>query len=235
MLTETQIRGLKAREKPYKVADGRGLFVLVTVHGGRCWRFLYRFNGKQKVMSLGTYPDVSIEQARRRLQDMRTRVSEGVDPMAERKKVGLTFETVARQWFDHWKEGRHERHAHYVMKRLEADVFPEIGARPIAEIPASAFRDTARKVEKRGALDIAKRILQTCGQVLRYAVANDLATINPIASIKPSDILKPRRKRNHSRRCSSWRSPLSGRANSSEHAGRRSISRRRGGTSRPRG
>lgn len=199
MLTESQVRGLKPREKPYKVADGRGLFVLVTVHGGRCWRFLYRFNGKQKAMALGTYPDVSIEHARKRLQDMRTLVADGIDPMAERKKVGSTFEIVARQWFERWREGRHERHAYYVIRRLEADVFPEIGSRPINEIPASAFRDAVRKVEKRGALDVAKRILNTCGQILRYAVANDLADTNPIAGIKPSDILKPRKKRNYVR------------------------------------
>ena len=92
-----------------------------------------------------------------------------------------------------------ERHAHYVIKRLEADNFPEIGLRPLSEIPTSAFRGAVRKIELRGALDIAKRVLQNCGQIMRYAVANDLAKHNPVADVKPADVLKPHKRRNYPR------------------------------------
>jgi integrase len=105
---------------------------------------------------------------------------------------------VAREWFAHWSLGRNERYAHYVVVRLEADVF-DIGSRPLSELSTAAFRDVARKIERRGALDIAKRVLQNCGQIMRYAVANDFAKHNPVAEIKPGDILKSHKRRNYAR------------------------------------
>jgi hypothetical protein len=167
MLTDTQLRRLKGADRPKKYTDGRGLHLLVTPSGAKYWRYSYRFDDKQKTLSLGVYPDVSLALARERLQEARTLVAQGIDPAVARKTVGLTFEEVARRWFEHWSVGRHQRHAYYVMRRLEADVFPRLGVKPIADIPTSAFRDTVKKVEARGALDIAKRILQTCGQIMR--------------------------------------------------------------------
>ena len=199
MLTDIQVRSLKPRERPYKVSDGRGLILFVSTTGARSWRFQYRFEGKQRTAYLGKYPDISLARARERLQGARTMLAEGVDPAAGKANAEKTFEDVAREWFERWKEGRHERHAHYVIRRLEQDVFPQLGSGPISEIPASAFRDAVRKVEARGAMDIAKRILQVCGQIMRYAVANDLATQNPIAGIRPRDILKPSKKRHYVR------------------------------------
>lgn len=199
MLTDTQLRRLKGADRPKKYTDGRGLHLLVTPTGAKYWRFSYRFDDKQKTLSLGVYPDVSLALARERLQEARTLVAQGIDPAVARKTVGLTFEEVARRWFEHWSVGRHQRHAYYVMRRLEADVFPRLGAKPVADIPTSAFRDTVKKVEARGALDIAKRILQTCGQIMRYAVAHDLAERNPVADVKPADILKSHKKRNYPR------------------------------------
>ena len=199
MLTETQLRHLKPADRPRKCSDGRGLHLLVAPNGGRYWRFSYRFDGKQKTLALGIYPDISLARARERLQEARTQLAEGIDPAVAKQTVGLTFEDVARRWFVHWSAGRHQRHAYYVMRRLEVDVFPQIGSRPVADIPTSAFRDTVKKVEARGALDIAKRILQTCGQIMRYAVAHDLAARNPVADVKPADILKSHKKRNYPR------------------------------------
>jgi integrase len=199
MLTDTQVRNAKPGERPRKLYDARGLYLHVMPHGGRWWRFNYRINGKSKTLSLGVYPDVSLAKARARHQEAREQLADGIDPSAAKRALGRDFETVAREWFAHWKLGRNERYAHYVIVRLEADVFPEIGVRPLSELSTSAFRDVVRKIEQRGALDIAKRVLQNCGQIMRYAVANDFAKHNPVAEIKPADILKSHTRRNYAR------------------------------------
>lgn len=199
MLTDAQVRSAKPSERPRKLFDARGLYLHVMPNGGRYWRFSYRFHGKPKTLALGVYPDVSLAKARARHQAAREQLADGLDPCAEKQTAGKTFEAVAREWFGHWKTGRNERHAHYVIKRLEADIFPEIGARPLSELPTSAFRDAVKKIERRGALDIAKRVLQNCGQIMRYAVANDLAKHNPVADVKPADVLKPHKRRNYPR------------------------------------
>lgn len=199
MLTDSAIRTAKRAERARKLSDSGGLYLLIAPNGGRYWRFNYRYAGKQKTLALGVYPDVGLAKARERHQEARRLLADDIDPSAERKTTSKTFEEVAREWHGHWKSNRHERHAHYVLKRLEADVFPEIGSQRLGEIPTSAFRDVARKIEQRGAADIAKRVLQTCGQIMRYAMANDLATHNPVAGIKPGDVLKPRTRRNYPR------------------------------------
>jgi len=199
MLTDTQVRAARATENPYKLADSRGLYLQVNPNGGRYWRFNYRFNGKQKTLALGTYPDVSLARARERHYEARRELAEGIDPGAAKQALSRDFETVARAWLAHWRPGRSERYVDYVVTRLEGDIFPGIGARPVAELTAAEFRDAVRKVERRGASEIARRLLQNCGQIMRYAVANDLAPRNPVAEVKPSDILKARKKRNYPR------------------------------------
>ena len=123
---------------------------------------------------------------------------EWIPPIAKQAK-GKTFEVVAREWHGRWSTNRNRHYADYVLKRLEEDVFPRIGSQPISEIPSSAFRDTVKRIEARGALEIAKRVLQNCGQIMRYAVAHDAATRNPVADVRPSDILKPRKRRHYPR------------------------------------
>ncbi len=199
MLTDTQVRAARATENPYKLADSRGLYLQVNPNGGRYWRFNYRFNGKQKTLALGTYPDVSLARARERHYEARRELAEGIDPGAAKQALSRDFETVARAWLAHWRPGRSERYVDYVVTRLEGDIFPGIGARPVAELTAAEFRDAVRKVERRGASEIARRLLQNCGQIMRYAVANDLAPRNPVAEVKPSVILKARKKRNYPR------------------------------------
>jgi integrase len=199
MLTDATLRSVKPSDRPQKLSDGGGLHLLVAPTGGRYWRYSYRFNGKQKTLALGIYPDVRLVQARARHQEARRQLADGIDPSIKKQASGLTFEMVARQWHAHWKTDRSERHAHYVLSRLEADIFPEIGALPLSEIPTSAFRRAVKQIEARGALDIAKRVLQTCGQIMRYAVANDLAPHNPVAEVKPADVLKPHKRRNYPR------------------------------------
>lgn len=198
MLNDTLIRSAKSTTRPRKLSDTGGLHLLVAPNGGRYWRFSYRFRGKQKTLALGVYPDVGLAKARVRHREARELLADGMDPSAE-KESSKTFETAAREWHARWKANRHSRHAHYVLKRLEADVFPKIGSLPLSEIPTSAFRDVVQEIEQRGAVEIAKRVLQTCGQIMRYALANDLVTHNPVAGVKPADILKPRKRRNYPR------------------------------------
>jgi integrase len=199
MLSEAQVRNAKPSGRPVKIADGGGLYLAVMPNGGRYWRFDYRFLGKRKTLALGTYPDVLLATARARHQDARRELSQGIDPAAQKQIAITTFETVAREWYGRWKVGRNQQYAYYVLKRLETDIFPAFGARPVSEVPASAFRQAVQKIEQRGAAEIAKRMLQNCAQIMRYAVANDMAERNPVADVRPADILKPRKKRNHPR------------------------------------
>ncbi|MGH8251833.1 MAG: tyrosine-type recombinase/integrase [Steroidobacteraceae bacterium] len=199
MPTDARIRAVKPGSRPRSLSDGNGLLLKVLPGGGRYWRFNYRFNGKQKTLALGVYPDVSLAKARERLSEARELLADGVDPAAKKRAVGKSFEIVAREWHVCWSAHRHGRYAHYVLKRLEEDVFPAIGARVPAEIPTSAFRDVVKKIEARGALEIARRVLQNCGQIMRYAVAHDYAARNPLVDVRPADILRPRKRRHFPR------------------------------------
>ena len=156
-------------------------------------------------MSFGKYPDVSLALARERHAEQRRILASGVDPMAQRKAAKMaeggsdSFKSVAERWLEHWKEGKSPRHAEYVARRMETDVFPAIGTRPITEIEASELVALAQAIQDRGARDIAKRALETIGQVFRYAIAHGLAKRNPKADFKPSDVLKATRKVNYAR------------------------------------
>lgn len=206
-LTNTQIQKAKPAGKPVKLADEKGLYLLITPGGSKLWRFKYRYDGKEKLMSLGVYPDVSLADARDKRDAARRERAAQVDPMAKRmgerraRKIAAeySFATVAGLWWANWKAVRSPRHADDVMRRLNADVFPAIGARPISEIEAPELVRMAKAIEGRGALDIAKRALQTSGQVFRYAIAHGIASRNPAADIKPSDILASRKKTNYAR------------------------------------
>lgn len=206
-LTDTAARQAKPGPKPVKLSDGHGLYLLVNPTGSKLWRWKYRYLGKEKLMPLGQYPGVTLAQARQARDDARQLLAQGTDPMEQRKadKVAAqaaaddSFEVVARQWWTHWKGPRSPRHADYVIRRLEADVFPRLGAKPIASITAPQLVAMAKAIEARGALDMAKRAMQTCAQIMRYAVAHGLIERNPSADVRPSDALKPRAKENYAR------------------------------------
>lgn len=202
-LTDTQIKRIKPRSTPYKVSDGGGLFLWVTPSGGKIWRWTYRHEGKAKLMTFGKYPDVSLSLARERHLEARKLRATGTDPMAERKAEKATaensFQSVAIRWHEHWLHGKSPRHVDYVKRRMGADIFPCLGARPIAEIEAPELVAMTKAIEKRGARDIAKRALETTGQVFRYAIAYGYAKRNPASEIRPSDILLSTRKVNHAR------------------------------------
>ncbi|MBH2009142.1 MAG: integrase arm-type DNA-binding domain-containing protein [Xanthomonadaceae bacterium] len=194
-------------EKPrLRLADEKGLYLEVN-QAGKYWRLKYRHGGKEKRLALGVYPDVSLAQAREARDAARKLLKDGTDPGQLRREAKIatiadhanTFEAVARLWWAHWKDDKSPRHADYAIKRLEADAFPVLGNRPIASIKAKDLTQMAKAVQDRGAIDLAHRVLQMAGQVMRYAVAHDLIERNPATDVKPSDTLKSRRKENYAR------------------------------------
>ena len=186
-LTKLQIEHAQPREKPYKVFDGRGLYLEVTPQGGRLWRFKYRIAGKEKRISLGGYPDVTLKQARERLQAARKQVAAGIDPSEQRKaekatsmeQTKNTFEAVAREWFALHSQKWAASHGDKIIRRLELNIFPWIGGRPIREVSAPELLAILRRIESRGANETTHRAMQNCGRVFRYAIATGRAERDP--------------------------------------------------------
>ncbi|QUP53545.1 DUF4102 domain-containing protein [Ralstonia syzygii] len=191
-LTDTAIRNAKPADKPIKLFDGGGLFLHVTPAGQRYWRLKYRFAGKEKLLAIGVYPEVGLKEARDRREEAKRLLGEGVDPSVERKvrkvatveRAANSFEAVAREWHAKYAPGWSESNAKKVLARLENDVFPWLGGRPIAELKAPELLAVCRRVESRSALDTAHRVLQTCGQIFRYAVATGRAERDPSGDLR---------------------------------------------------
>jgi integrase len=179
-LTNTAIRNAKPGKKPIKLFDERGLYLEVSPAGGKWWRLKYRFRGKEKRLSLGVYPDVALKDARDRRDASRRLLADGIDPSENRKatksaqieRASNSFEVIAREWFAKYAATWAANHGDRILRRLERDVFPWIGGRPISEVTASELLTVMRRIEDRGALDTAHRALGNCGQVFRYAVAS---------------------------------------------------------------
>jgi integrase len=190
-LTDVAVRNAKPTSKPYKLADDRGLFLLVTPAGGRLWRLKYRVLGKEKLLSLGSYPDLSLREARDARDEARKLLANGIDP-GERKQADKraalqasadSFEALAREWHKRQLKSWTPGHGVTVMSRLERDVFPWIGRRPIATIDAANLLEVLRRVEDRGAIETAHRIKTVCSQVFTYAIATRRASKNPAADL----------------------------------------------------
>lgn len=201
-LTDVKARNAKPGEKQVKLFDGDGLFMLVTPAGGKWWRFKYRFGGKEKLLALGTYPEVSLADARQRRDDARKLVANGVDPgevkkaqKAARLQAGEnSFEVVAREWHSKFAPTWADSHAYWVMRRLEQYVFPDIGSRSIAELKAPDVLKMLRRIEG-VALETAHRVKFVCGQIFRYAVGTGRAERDPTADLK--GLLPPRSQKHH--------------------------------------
>lgn len=191
-LTDTTVRTAKPGEKPAKLFDERGLFLLLTPAGGKWWRLRYRFEGKEKLLSLGVYPDVGLKDARERRDAARKLLVNGIDPGENRKaqkatkqeRLANSFEVVAREWYAKHAPNWVEHHGNRIIQRFERDIFPWIGARPIADVTAPELLAVLRRVEKRGALETAHRGLGNCGQVFRYAIATGRATRDLSADLR---------------------------------------------------
>jgi len=207
LLTDTEVRKSKPTDKAYRLTDGKGLFLFITPTGGRLWRFKYRYDGKQKLMALGQYPDVPLVLARERHAAARKLLATGVDPMAQRKAEKTarkatdenSFQTIAGLWLEHWRVGKSRQHVDATRRRLEANVFPLLGARPITEIEAPELVTMVKSIEGRGVGDLAKRALETTGQIFRFGIAHGYTRCNPAAEFRPSDILRPTKKTNLAR------------------------------------
>ena len=192
MLTDTAIRKAKPANKPIRLFDGGGLYLELATSGGKLWRFKYRFGGKEKRQALGTYPDTSLARAREKRDEARRLLADGVDPSENRKvqtaaKMALSansFEAIGREWFAKMKPQWAESHADKIMARLERDVFPWLGKRPIAETTAVEVLTTLKRISDRGAKDTAKRAQQDCGGVFRYAIQTGRASYNPIPDLR---------------------------------------------------
>lgn len=201
-LSDTAIRNAKPAGKPVKITDGDGLYLLVQPSGAKWWRFDYRLAGKRKTLSMGVYPDVSLKQARERREDARKLVAAGIDPSAHRKAtkaatVGNTFEAVAREWYGKQVTVIKASTADKLLRRLEGDVFPFIGAQPIDQITAPDVLKVIKRIDGRGAHDIARRMHQAIGRIFRYGVGHGLCVRDPSRDIETRDVLQPVKTRHH--------------------------------------
>ena len=186
-LTDVTIRRAQPGSKSRKMFDGRGLYLEVTPRGGKYWRLKYRFGGKEKRLSLGVYPDVSLKEARHRCEDARRLLTREIDPSEYRQALKAaraqqttnSFEAVAREWFAKHAPNWAPSHSSRIINRLERDVFPWIGGKSVATVTTTQVLALVRRLEERGALETAHRTLRNCGQVFRYAVATGRATHDP--------------------------------------------------------
>ena len=194
-LSEVKVRTAKPMEKEYKLFDGDGLYLLITPTGGKLWRFKYRIgkkdDAKHKTLAFGAYPDVSLQDARKKRDDARKLLAGGIDPAEERKaqkksaiEEGETFELVAREWHNKFKPRWKESHAERIMGRLERDIFPFIGKKPISHIKAREVLTVLQRIEGRGANELAHRAKALCSNVFCYAIATSRIEHDPTAGLK---------------------------------------------------
>lgn len=186
-LNARQVDTAKPKEKPYKMADGGGLYLLVKTNGSRYWRLKYRIDGKEKLLALGVYPDVSLADARAKRDEARKGIAGGIDPLEVKKEqkvereaqVKNTFQEIALEWHNmkvkKWSAG----YASDILEAFNKDVFPFIGQRPVADIKPLELLNVLKKMEDRGATEKAKKVRQRCGEVFRYAIVTGRAEYNP--------------------------------------------------------
>ena len=194
MLTDAAIRKAKPRDKDYKLSDSGGLYLFVTKAGHRSWRLKYRFADKEKRLVLGSYPDLSLVEARHMRDDAKRMLRDGRDPVIEAKKRKLanvaqmenTFEKVGRQWYADQVARWKPVHAADVITSLERDIFPAIGGLPIIDIDEPLLLATLKKVEARGAIETSHRLLQRCSSIFKYGKGLGACRQNPAADMKVS-------------------------------------------------
>jgi integrase len=191
-LTDLRIRAEKPGEKPRKLADGGGLYLLINPSGGKWWRLKYRYGGKEKLLSLGTYPEVSLREARERRDDARQQLRNDIDPGANRKALKAAespevldaFEVIAREWFSKNVDTWTKVHADKLQRRLEKDIYPWLGTRSIGDITTQELLKTLERIQERGAIDTARRAQQSCAQIFNYAIITGRATHNPASNLR---------------------------------------------------
>ena len=191
-LSDTKIKTIKPTDKPFKLADERGLFLLVRPTGGKLWRLKYRINGKEKLLSFGTYPEVSLADAREKRDQARKVIAGGGDPSeilkatkaGKNESAANSFEVITRIWIKNYSANLSKATSEKNLRLFERDIFPWIGAKPIADLKPKEILDTARRIEARGAVDTAKRAIQLCGQVFQQAVIDEKVMSDPTRDIR---------------------------------------------------
>jgi len=191
-LTVVEIQNAKPKEKPYKLQDDKGMYLLVTASGSKLWRFDYRFAGKRKTLAIGSFPEISLSKARNKRDEARSQTAEDIDPTELKRKeknrrealAENTFEAVARDWFDRHLSHKASTTKAKVTSRMERFVLPYLGKRSISEITAHEILKVVRRVENQGSLDTAHRVLQEIGQIIRYAIQTARAQFDPTPSLR---------------------------------------------------
>ena len=187
-LTAKAIENAKPRDRAYRLHDGRGMYLEVTPKGGKLWRIKYRIGGKEKRLSLGTFPETSLAQARDRRKTIREQLQDGIDPSAARKATKQaaenTFRALALEWLTQQGSVWTADYTAQVRRRIEEDLFPRIGDKGIEEITAPVLLEALRRVERRGAVETAHRLLQKCGQIFRYGIVTGRGTRDVAADLR---------------------------------------------------
>lgn len=191
-LSDTALRNAKPTDKPYKLYDEKGLYLIVNPNGGKWWRLKYRLDSKEKTLSLGVYPDVSLAQARTKRDDARALVADDIDPSKARQENKAqailesqnTFAAVANDWHTLHNKAKSERHQQRVRRWLDVYLFPLLGNKQVSSITAPMVLDTTSTLQKQNKLETAHRVIQTAGQVFRYAIQKGFATYNPAPDLK---------------------------------------------------
>jgi integrase len=200
-LNDIAIRSAKPKDRTFKLFDSGGLYLEVSTAGGKYWRWKYRFAGKENRLAFGVYPEVGLKAARKKRDDARYQLGKGIDPAQARKaeKISLagaeSFEAIAREWHAKFSPVWVASHGDRILRRLENDIFPWLGKRPIAEIKAPELLAVLRRIESRGAQETAHRVMQNCGQVFRYAVATGRAERDPTGDLRGA--LPPPKEKHH--------------------------------------
>jgi len=202
-LTDTVARNAKPGEKPLRLFDSGGLYLEIAPAGGKYWRYKYRHSGKEKRLALGVYPRVSLKDARKKRDEARASLDQGIDPGARRKLEKLigrslsenSYEIVAREWFAKYSKGWTASHAERIIRRQENDVFPWLGNHPVTDIKAPELLAVLRRIESRGAIETAHRVMQNISQIFRYAIATGRAERDPAGDLRGA--LSPVQERHH--------------------------------------
>lgn len=190
-LTARQVDTSKPKDKPYKLSDGGGLYLLVNPNGSRYWRLKYRIAGKEKLLALGVYPDVTLAEARQKRADAKKVLAAGGDPVQEKQEekqakeqaVANSFERLAMEWHSHKSTSWSEGYAEHLLMYLKKDIFPFIGQKAITDISQVEMLNVLRKMEQRGVLDKLKKTRQACRQIFTYAIITGRAEHNPVSDL----------------------------------------------------
>ncbi len=202
-LTDIVIKNAKPKDKQYKISDTDGMFLLILPNGGKYFRLKYRVAGKEKLLAIGVYPDISLKEAREKRDEARKMIRDGIDPSQAKKEVKQqilqktehTFENVTREWHTKNTPSWDAKYSITILRRLEADIFPPLGSRPIKEITAPELLKALQKIEDRNAVETAHRMLQACGQIFRYAIVTGRADKDISIDIKGA--LSSRKRKHH--------------------------------------